>query len=101
MKIFGRVEIDAVTDVLCDVCGVSARLVDGNFQYGRLEAHWGYGASHDGSRYEVHLCESCFFATLAYLKQERRTSNLFGEDSQLSKDELGLLSQDDFFRDVH
>ncbi|WP_338805512.1 hypothetical protein V8U11_17260 [Pseudomonas chlororaphis] len=99
MKIIGRVEIEAVTDVRCDVCDDSTRLVDGNFQYGTLQAHWGYGASHDGERYEVHLCEHCFFSTLAYLKQERRVSNLFEDDSRSPEGDLGLVSKNDFFRD--
>lgn len=52
MKITGRVEVDAVTDVRCDVCGCSTRLGSGNLEYGILNAHWGYGAMHDGERYE-------------------------------------------------
>ena len=56
MKILGRVECEAVTDVRCDVCSESTRLANGNLQYGRLEAQWGYGTAHDGERYEVNLC---------------------------------------------
>lgn len=99
MKILGDVESQAVTDVRCDVCRKSTRLANSNLQYGRLEAQWGYGTAHDGERYEVHLCEPCFFATLAYLKQERRTANLFDEDAGPGADELGLVSRSDWFRD--
>ncbi len=52
MKITGRIETETVTDVRCDVCGCSARLESGNLEYGMLHAHWGYGALHDGERYE-------------------------------------------------
>ena len=76
MKITGRVETEAVVDVSCDVCGSSTRLETGSLQYGVLHAHWGFGALHDGERYEVHLCEPCFFQTIAYLKQERRITNM-------------------------
>jgi hypothetical protein len=99
MKIMGRVESEAVTDVRCDVCDDSTCLENGSFQYGMLQAHWGYGASHDGERYEVHLCERCFFATLAYLKQERRTLHLFDGDPRSAEDELGLITRNDLFRD--
>ncbi|NVZ75188.1 hypothetical protein HX859_09855 [Pseudomonas gingeri] len=99
MKITGRVEVEAVTDVRCDVCDRSTRLGSGNLEYGTLHAHWGYGALHDGERYEVHLCEACFFATLAYLKQERRTANMFEDDPQRPDGDFGLAAKDDFFRD--
>lgn len=99
MKITGHIETEAVVDVRCDACGCSTRLANGNLQYGMLQAHWGYGAQHDGERYEVHLCEPCFFSTLAYLKQERRTAHLFEEDPQCSQEDFGLAAKDDFFRD--
>lgn len=56
-----------------DVCRCSTHLDTGGNQFGTLQAHWGYGTAHDGERYELHLCEDCFFQTLTYLKQERRT----------------------------
>ncbi|EJT85489.1 hypothetical protein PPS11_07980 [Pseudomonas putida S11] len=43
----------------------------------------------------------CFFQTIAYLKQERRTANMFEGDPQQPGDDLGLTSRDDFFRDGH
>lgn len=61
MKILGRVEQEAVTDLRCDICDESTRQASGNLQFGTLEAQWGYGTAHDGERYEVHLCERCFF----------------------------------------
>lgn len=99
MKILGRVECEAVTDVRCDVCSESTRLANGNLHYGRLEAQWGYGTAHDGEHYEVHLCERCFFATLAYLKQERRTFHLFEDDARPGEEELGLVSRNNWFRE--
>ncbi|WP_027906995.1 hypothetical protein [Pseudomonas taiwanensis] len=99
MKILGRVEQHAVTDVRCDICAESTRLANGNLQFGTLEARWGYGAAHDGERYEVHLCERCFFTTLAFLKQERRTAHLFDSDPSSSEPELGLVSRNDWFHD--
>ena len=100
MKIIGRVEVEAVTDVVCDICRCSTRTNIGAHQFGTLQAHWGYGTAHDGERYELHLCEDCFFQTLAYLKQERRTQHLFSEDGQDLTDNLGLVADDVCFGDV-
>ena len=97
MKIHGRVEVETVTDVLCDVCASSALLENGGLQYGCLEARWGYGAKHDGERYEVHLCEYCFFKTIAYLKQERRIDNIFDDQVTNSNEHLGLIAKNEFF----
>ena len=43
-------------------------------------AHWGYGSKHDGERYELQLCEKCFFYTLATLKKERVDEFMFDEN---------------------
>lgn len=58
MKIIGNIQIEAVTDVVCDICLRSTRVTGGGLQYATLQAHWGYGAKHDGEGYELHLCES-------------------------------------------
>lgn len=98
-KVFGLAEDKAVTDIRRDACNESARLAHGNMQYGRLEAHWGYGTAHDGECYEVHLCERRLFATLTYLKQERRIEQLFDDDARPGEDELCLVNRNDWFRD--
>ena len=100
MKITGLVEIEAITDVTCDVCGSSTRMAAGSYQYGTLQAHWGYGSDHDGQRFEVHLCEHCFFQTLAYVKQERRVQHLFNDEPSAESDDVGLVTRDDYFQDT-
>ncbi|MGP9500534.1 MULTISPECIES: hypothetical protein [Halomonas] len=103
MKIIEKVEIDFVTDVMCDVCLCSTRVANVGLEFATLQAHWGYGAKHDGERYELHLCESCFFGTVAYLKQERRIQNLFSEEVGIEANEpnstFGLVASEDYFRD--
>ncbi|BAN52430.1 MULTISPECIES: hypothetical protein [Pseudomonas] len=99
MKITTQIATEVVTDIRCDVCDASTRLESENLQYGTLQAQWSYGALHDGERYEVHLCEMCFFATIAYLKQERRTANMFEEDPRQLQKDFGLAARDDFFLD--
>jgi hypothetical protein len=99
MKITGRVEIETVTDVLCDGCSSSTRVENGGLQYATVQARWGYGTRHDGERYELHLCEGCFFKTIAYLKQERRTENMFDDQADDCREDFGLVAKDDFFGD--
>ena len=67
---------------------------------GRLQAHWGYGTKHDGERYEIHLCEDCFFRTLATLKEERRVQSMLSADAPEYPEDLGLVVKDDFFKDA-
>lgn len=55
-----------------------------------LWAYWGDGASHKGARYEVHLCEGCFFGALAHLRQERRIETMFDDTAQAADVEFGL-----------
>ena len=43
-----------------------------NPQFGALTAKWGYGSKHDGTAYEVHLCEECFFTVLSQIKNMRK-----------------------------
>lgn len=100
MKIIGKVEIEAVTDIVCDVCQLSTAVASGGLQFGTLQAHWGYGTKHDGERYELHLCESCFFQAIASLKQERRTQNLFGDNGGVAEEDFGLVAKDDYFGDT-
>ena len=91
------VEVDAVSDVRCDLCLTSTQSKNGGLEFATLQAHWGYGSQHDGERYEVHLCEDCFFSTLAYFNVQ----NLFSEegDAGLKAGDIGLVAKDDYFRD--
>ncbi|NWL79576.1 hypothetical protein DM872_22255 [Pseudomonas taiwanensis] len=90
---------DSSPDVHCDVCGCATRVPGYGQQFGTLQAHWGYGAAHDGGRYKVHLCERCFFLALATLRQEHRIQHMFDEEGPgLADDhEFGLVARDDFW----
>ena len=37
-----------------------------------LSAQWGYLSKKDGDTYNVDLCESCFDATISFLKQRKK-----------------------------
>jgi len=100
MKIKEKQAVEVVHDLLCDVCLESTRVEGGSLQYAVLQAHWGYGSAHDGERYEIHLCERCFFQAVASLKQERRIQTMFSaNDNVRLTDNFGLLATDDYFND--
>ena len=86
MEIKKLQQVRFITDVLCDVCKQSTTL-----KFATFSAHWGYGSTHDGERYELQLCEKCFFYALATLKKERRDTLMFDENFDPSSlDEFGL-----------
>ena len=86
MEIKKLQQVRFITDVLCDVCKQSTTL-----KFATFSAHWGYGSTHDGDRYELQLCEKCFSYALATLKKERRDAFMFDENfDPESLDEFGL-----------
>jgi len=84
-------------DTLCDVCGSHTRVPEYGQQFGTLQALWGYGSKHDGERYRVHLCESCFFQVLAFLRQERRINTMFDDEPPADDKAFGRVARDDLF----
>ena len=84
MKRRGLQQVECVIDVCCDVCGKSCKKkVNGvDFKdYATITADWGYTSSHDGLRYQIHLCEHCFFSSLANLREARRGYRIFESES--------------------
>lgn len=59
------------------VCSESTRVDGYELQFGALHATWEFGSHHDGERYEMHLCEPCFFRALAGLLRERMVNTMF------------------------
>ncbi len=74
--------VKATKVALCDVCRGSIRVDAYGTQFGVLLASWGYGSRHDGAKYEVRLCEICFFRTLSGLRIERMVSTMFDEETE-------------------
>ncbi|MDD2162607.1 hypothetical protein N1078_18770 [Pseudomonas sp. MIL19] len=73
--------IQTDVDVHCAVCGSNTRVPGYGQQIGTLHA----------------LCESCFFSTLAYLRQERRIHTLFDDEQPADDQVFGRVARDDFF----
>ncbi len=73
MRTFKKKTVKVVADVSCDCCGKSTtNYAEVGPDYATLESCWGYGSSNDGSRYNIDLCETCFFEVLNFLKDKRR-----------------------------
>jgi hypothetical protein len=100
MEIKSQALVGVVEDVLCDVCCSSTRIPGYGLQYGRLEAHWGYGTQHDGEHYRVHLCELCFFRVLSGLRRERMVNGMFDDDQPFSGSSFGLMDTGNFWERV-
>ena len=96
MKITATKQTESVSDVLCDVCGDSTCVEGYGLQFGILRASWGYGSAHDGERYEIHLCEPCFFRTLLGLRRERMVNFMFSDEDQDLSD-FGRVARNDGF----
>ena len=86
-------------DVACDVCRQSTCVKDYGPQFGTLQAQWGLGSKHDGKRYEVRLCELCFFRTLSALSRERMVNTMFDEPPDAEREEFGLIGSDELKSD--
>ncbi|QWL62058.1 hypothetical protein HQ399_07255 [Aeromonas jandaei] len=92
------VPTEQVVDILCDVCGRSTKTNFGTNQYGSLSADFGYGSRHDGERYQVHLCEMCFFGTLAIVRDMHRGHRMFDDDYEAANPET--FGRDDSNREI-
>jgi len=93
MKILGVKEVEVVGDVVCDICCRSTQTEGGGLQYGELRAAWGHGSTRDGERYEVHLCERCFFHALATMRRQRQFETMFDEnDDNRCPENFGLVT---------
>ncbi len=79
-------------------CRLSARsrIAGYGLQFGTLRASWGDGSIHDGERYEIHLCEPCFFRTLLGLRRERMVNFMFSDEDQDLSD-FGRVARNDGF----
>lgn len=71
MKTYKNKTIKVIDQVICDVCGKVC--TDDRYQseYGTLEAIWGYHSRNDGTKYEIQLCENCFYDTISWMKNKR------------------------------
>lgn len=68
---------EIVKDVLCDVCGNSCCLFAQDklisTEHATIKANWGYYSDSDGKKYDIDICEKCFYDVIAHLKVQNKT----------------------------
>ena len=72
MRTYKNKTVKVLDQTLCDVCGKTC--TDDfyhNHENATLEAVWGYDSGSDGTKYDIHLCENCFYITLSFLRNQR------------------------------
>lgn len=67
MRTYKQKTIKALDTVYCDICGATI-----GPDFATLEAVWGYGSANDGTKFDIELCEKCFYETLNEMKEKRR-----------------------------
>ena len=83
MKTYKQVVRKVEDIVYCDICGKTCTNDNYGSEYASLEAIWTYGSKHDGERFDIQLCENCFFETIHWMKNKRLT-NLIEDDTMNS-----------------
>lgn len=67
-----RIESRKVPDsIICDVCGKNCTNDNFGTECAYLDACWGYNSKKDGTKYDLHLCETCFDFILNCMKIRR------------------------------
>lgn len=64
----GKKLVKKVVDIICDVCGNSCKDHLENFEYGLLEASWGYTSKKDLERHECYMCEDCYDKVFSFIE---------------------------------
>lgn len=68
---------DIIKDVLCDVCGKSCcKFIENKLittESASIIADWGYYSDSDGKKYNIEICENCFYDVIAHLKAQHKT----------------------------
>ena len=75
MRTFGKknIQVEYISGLYCDMCGTDCSTFNDIIpeNCATLQADWEYGSKYDGLRFEVHLCEDCFFYVLDFIRNER------------------------------
>lgn len=72
MRTYKTVPRQVEDQIRCDICDAICTDKQLGSEYATLDAMWGYKSKKDGSRYEIHLCESCFDKIISWMKTERK-----------------------------
>ena len=70
MKTYKKIQVKKEDKVYCDRC--DSLCTDENFgsEYATLEAAWGYSSKSDGKKFDIQLCEECFYKVLDWINNK-------------------------------
>ena len=71
MRTYKRILKQVPDSIICDVCGTNCTSQSFGTECAFIDAVWGYGSRSDGAKFEIHLCENCFYITISYLRNLR------------------------------
>lgn len=95
MKTMAVDQIESANDVLCGVCNESTSVEFHGPQVATLRANWELRSPPNGERYEIHLCEQCFFSVLADLRRKRMLITMFSDGGE-DLSNFGRVADDQF-----
>lgn len=62
---------EVITDIICDCCGKSCKVDNGdqhsNFEFMKLESHWGFHSGKDTQKWTAQICEKCVDEKLSFI----------------------------------
>lgn len=80
-------EVDVLTDVTCDICGLSClNPSTNNFEYMALKASWGYGTKKDNEKWTAQVCEKCVdekFSEVKFKKEEYELIPMYSTQEEM------------------
>lgn len=80
-------------DRCCDVCLDAVKEGTGA---GQLQGYWPTAANGTMERYEVTLCQNCFFKVVSGLSRDRMLTGLFSEEpDDFRREDFGRLADAD------
>lgn len=60
-------QIEVIEDIICDCCKKSCS-VNGDFEFAKITAHWGYHSQKDLETHNTFLCEKCYDEIISKFK---------------------------------
>jgi len=73
MKTYKKVYIKREDKVYCDSCNKLCTDPNLGSEYAVLEASWGYASKSDGKKFDIQLCEDCFYKVLDWIKKRKHS----------------------------
>jgi hypothetical protein len=91
LKTYKKITTRREDKVYCDACGGVCTEDNFGSDYATLEAAWGYNSKSDGLKFEIQLCEDCFYDLLKIIEKKRKKHNVVTKYDPLKGSEYPLI----------